>query len=180
MSDSEAASDLGSPAGSRSESPEPEERSPKKVKSRQKGVIKDGDIAKVKRASGSAAESSHKTVSDRAGLAFPVSRFARTLKKGGYAKRLAVGASIYLTAVIEYITAEILELAGNAAKDQKKMRIIPRHVQLAIRNDEELNRYMSNVTVSQGGVIPNIHNVLLPQRSGKPGKEMYGTFSQEF
>lgn len=58
---------------------------------------------------------------------------------------------------------QVLELAGNAARDNKKTRIIPRHVQLAIRNDEELSKLLGNVTIAQGGVLPNIHSVLLPK-----------------
>ena len=66
---------------------------------------------------------------------------------------------------------QVLELAGNAARDNKKNRIIPRHIQLAIRNDEELGKLLSGVTVAYGGVLPNIHQVLLPKKTAdKPEK----------
>lgn len=60
---------------------------------------------------------------------------------------------------------QVLELAGNASRDNKKSRIIPRHIQLAIRNDEELGKLLSGVTIAYGGVLPNIHSVLLPKKS---------------
>ncbi|KAG0643453.1 histone-fold-containing protein [Tuber brumale] len=107
--------------------------------------------------------------SSKAGLAFPVGRVHRLLRKGNYAQRVGAGAPVYLAAVLEYLAAEILELAGNAARDNKKTRIIPRHLQLAIRNDEELNKLLGHVTIAQGGVLPNIHQNLLPKKSGKGG-----------
>ena len=108
--------------------------------------------------------------SSRAGLQFPVGRIARYLKQGKYAERVGAGAPVYLAAVLEYLAAEVLELAGNAAKDNKKTRIIPRHIQLAVRNDEELNKLMANTTIACGGVLPNIEPSLLPTK-GKDDKE---------
>lgn len=62
---------------------------------------------------------------------------------------------------------QVLELAGNAARDNKKNRIIPRHVLLAVRNDEELGKLLAGVTIAHGGVLPNINPVLLPKKSEK-------------
>ncbi|XP_009501274.1 histone H2A-beta, sperm [Phalacrocorax carbo] len=100
-----------------------------------------------------------------AGLQFPVGRVYRFLKRGNYADRISPGAAIYLAAVLEYLTAEILELAGNAAQENKKSRILPRHIQLAARNDDELNELFSSVTIPQGGVLPNIVPELLPKKT---------------
>ncbi|KAJ3277741.1 Histone H2AX [Borealophlyctis nickersoniae] len=120
--------------------------------------------------------------SARAGLQFPVGRLHRLLRKGNYAARVGAGAPVYLAAVLEYLSAEILELAGNAARDNKKTRIIPRHIQLAIRNDEELNKLLGNVTIAQGGVLPNIHNILLPKKTkgGKASEKATESQSQEY
>ena len=107
--------------------------------------------------------------SAKAGLQFPVARVHRQMKLGRYASRIGAGAPVYLAAVLEYMCAEVLELAGNAARDNKKSRIVPRHITLAVRNDEELNKFLGGVTVAAGGVLPNIHSVLLPKKSGKKG-----------
>jgi histone H2A len=117
------------------------------------------------RGKGSKLKSKPKSRSSRAGLQFPVGRVHRLLRTGNYSQRVGAGAPVYLAAVLEYLSAEVLELAGNAARDNKKSRIIPRHLQLAIRNDEELNKLLGGVTIAQGGVLPNIQAVLLPKKT---------------
>ncbi|OZC07393.1 core histone H2A/H2B/H3/H4 [Onchocerca flexuosa] len=103
-----------------------------------------------------------KSRSAKSGLVFPVGRVHRKLREGNYADRIGAASPIYLAAVIEYLIAEILNAAGNVAKDNNKARIDPRHIQIAIRTDDELNKFLSDVTISEGGVLPNIPDALFP------------------
>jgi histone H2A len=74
------------------------------------------------RENGAKSKKTNRTRSSRAGLQFPVGRMHRLLRKGKYANRIGTGSAVYVAAVLEYLTAEILELAGNAARDNKKIR----------------------------------------------------------
>lgn len=108
-------------------------------------------------------------ISNAAGLQAPVLEIAHVLhtRLGNLS---SLTAAVYLAATMEYIAAEILELSGNVAHDNKSSWIQPRHVQLAVRNDEELDRMFQNVSMLDGGVVPHIHPVVfrsLPSEEDK-------------
>ena len=69
---------------------------------------------------------------------------------------------------------QVLNLAGNATRDNKKNRIVPRHIQLVVSNDVELSKILGSVNIANGGVLPNILQTLLPKKVGK-GKGEIGS-----
>ncbi|KAL8219092.1 UNVERIFIED_CONTAM: hypothetical protein K2H54_005431 [Gekko kuhli] len=86
----------------------------------------------------------------RAGLIFPVSRIERFLRRGDYAERIGSGASVYMAAVLQYLTYDIVDIAGNIAANDHKRRIAPRHLHETIHCDSELQRLLGGTTLPQG------------------------------
>ena len=109
--------------------------------------------------------------SAKAGLIFPVGRVSSLLKKGQYARRVAASSGVYLAAVLEYLTAELLELTVKAATQNKSKskRLTPRTLTLAVRHDDDLGALLQNVTLSRGGVVPSLNKALAKQ--SKAGKK---------
>jgi histone H2A len=101
----------------------------------------------------------------KAGLQFPVGHIGHYLKEGHYAHRIGSRAPVYLATILEYLAAEVIELARNVSKDNKKSCIIPRHLLLAVRGDEELDKMFTYVTILHCGVVSYIKQVLLPKKT---------------
>ena len=122
---------------------------------------------KVTRANGSRkkAVSGH----DKAGLVFGVGRIARRLKQGRFSDRFGRTGAVFMAGVLEYLANEVLELAGNVAEEHKMKTIMPRHIQQAIRDDEELNKMLANSQFIESGHQSNINEFLFPQKAGKKG-----------
>uniref|UniRef100_A0A0A9YHB0 Histone H2A n=1 Tax=Lygus hesperus TaxID=30085 RepID=A0A0A9YHB0_LYGHE len=106
--------------------------------------------------------------SARAGLIFPVGRVGSLLRRGQYARRIGTSGATYMAAVLEYLTAELLELSVKAAAQHSKKprRLNPRIVTLAVRHDDDLGSLLQNVTMSRGGVLPSMNKALVKKQKG--------------
>eukprot|EP00898_Chlorokybus_atmophyticus_P004008 jgi/Chlat1/4608/Chrsp290S00320 len=122
----------------------------------------------------------------KAGLIFPVGRIARYLKEPvdppplvPKVDRLGSGAPVFLAAVLEYLAAEVLDLAGDAAKQHGKNIIQPRHILLAVSNDEELSQLFNDAIMPEGGMLPHVHAFLLPKKTANRGPSRIPPPSQQ-
>ena len=96
--------------------------------------------------------------SKRAGLLYPTGRIHRILKKR-YAGRVTQSAAVYTAGVLEYLTREITDVAGEAAACAgKKHCITSRSIYVGIRNDNELTRlyHSLGMIIPGGGVLPAV------------------------
>ena len=98
----------------------------------------------------------------KAGLTLPVSRINRTMKTSSGAKRIGGSACVYMTAVLEYIAAEILELGGNHTQSAKRKRVTPEDIILSIRSDDELSKLCGSIAVYTGDKLTGVSDALTP------------------
>ena len=111
--------------------------------------------------------------SKKAGLVFPVGRVGSQLRKGRYAPRVSRGASVFMTACLEYLTSEVLEVAAKAVIQRNKgKRITPRALTLAVRHDADLGALLKDVTLSRGGVVPKVEKALSKKAKKSSGKKV--------
>ena len=118
-----------------------------------------------------AAKGSKGAKGSKLGLIFPVGRVGRLLRSGRYARRVAASGAVYMTSVLEYLTAELLDLTNKVITNSKKKstRVTPRAITMAVRHDDDLGTLLKDVTFARGGVVPNVHASL--QKKGKGAKK---------
>lgn len=104
------------------------------------------------------------STSKRAGINFPVGRIRRNLKVLHPTVRISPTAAVYVGAVLEYLVTELLELAASKGPDMKVKRMKPRHIRLALDEDEELSALCPRLILPEGGVLPHIHVKLIKEK----------------
>ncbi|RNA42005.1 histone H2A [Brachionus plicatilis] len=99
--------------------------------------------------------------SKKAGIHFPVARLIRKFKAINSKMTIQTKSGVMLAAVVEYLTAEVLELSGYVTREQNRKTISPRDIFLAVKNDDELDKLLHDTVITQSGAVPHINPVLL-------------------
>lgn len=108
----------------------------------------------------------------KAGLVFSVS-----LVDNDYLRNQGVnvgqGAPVYLSAVLEYLACELLEISGNVSRNDNRARIKVRDVFLAVQNDKEFSMLFRehNLVLIGTGVVANIDQRIIDSYETKSAKK---------
>jgi histone H2A len=106
----------------------------------------------------------------KAGILFPASICEKFLRKFGNSNVMITSESpIFLASALEYLTAEILDLASSISSGNNHIRITVRDITLAILNDFELSSFFKrwNVHFLGGGITPFINQALISPRKNR-------------
>ena len=104
------------------------------------------------------------------GLLFDCYKMRRRMLASRVGRKIKPEAAVYMAAVLEYLAAEVtgfevffllvinlsnpqfhfkvMEIAGDAAKQMKKKRILPRHLKVAVDGDPEIAKLFEDANVS--------------------------------
>ena len=108
----------------------------------------------------------------RADTLFPVGRLTRMLRR--YNDRVGISAGCFMAATLQYITAEIMDFAGEISDEEKKKTILPRHLCKAVREDILFSKLMASATIIESSVPDHIETFLLPKKKQKEIAEQGG------
>lgn len=104
------------------------------------------------------------SASARANIVFPSARCKKKLKAVSGVDRVGPTAGVFLAATLEYLAAELLQVAGEVANpnpnkekadpNKKGHRITPEHIMQATLEDDELGKLFSNVKIVNTSARP--------------------------
>ena len=109
------------------------------------------------------------SASTRADLLFSIPKVAKLMRRDRLAATVGRRPAVVMAAVMEYIASEVLELAGNVCQEAHKKQLRPRHIMLAVANDEELSKVISGAIFHESGVAPHVEPSLFPAKKSKKG-----------
>ena len=110
------------------------------------------------------------TRATKAGRTVPPSRVNRAMKLRSGLKRVGGTAPVYMAAVMEYVAAEILEVACNSTANAKRKRVTPEDISIALRSDADLQKVCGGLALYTGDRLESVAKALVPKARTEPKK----------